>query len=119
MSNSSFHMFKGDEKLQKKMTMMLQQGKTADDLSSEGSVDMIGGLGSTDDHKFKSEVDGMEEIKRMDDDEEPYDSNKIEALASAQSDVFYKPTEADKVVFTESDEDDEADKLSSRIINQQ
>jgi hypothetical protein len=30
---------------------------------------MIGGLGGTDDHKFNSEVDGMEEVKRMNDDQ--------------------------------------------------
>ena len=105
---------------------MLKQGKTADDLSSEGSVDMMGGMGNTitDSKMFQSEDGDVDEIKRMDDgdlqqfEEEVKDSNQIPALASAQSDVFYKPAASDKVVFTDSDEDDQ-DKFANQIINQQ
>ena len=46
--NNDFEMTKGDENLKKKMTQLLSNGVSPDDLDSENSVDlMIGGLGNT------------------------------------------------------------------------
>lgn len=64
---------------------------------------------------FASENGDIDEIQRLDDDEkfeETKESGKIEALANAKSDVFYKPDPHEKVVFTD-EEDDEGDKFAN------